>query len=159
MWCRTVGVLVMLTLSLLAAPLMAGAQPAGRFPTIGFMTHNTAAQNTQAFEAFAQGLRELGYIEGQTITIERRIRRQGEFDRVPVLVADLAARPIDVFVVTTNLIAKAVQQTMPQSPIVMLVAEEPVTPDSSRASRILGAPSRGWRWCPARPSMAKIWSF
>jgi ABC-type uncharacterized transport system substrate-binding protein len=123
MWCSTVACLV--TLSLFAAPMVAGAQPAGKVPTIGFVTHNTAAQNTQAFEVFAQGLRELGYIEGQTITIERRYV-EGQFERVPALVADLAARPIDVFVVTTNLIAKAVQQTTPQSPIVMLVAEEPV---------------------------------
>ena len=60
------------------------------------------------------------------MTIERRYAK-GRFERVPALVADLAARHIDVFVVTTNLIAKAVQQTTPQSPIVMLVAEEPVT--------------------------------
>jgi putative ABC transport system substrate-binding protein len=124
MWCSTVGVLV--TLSMLAAPLVAGAQPARKVPTIGFLTHNAATQTAQAFEAFAQGLRELGYIEGQTITIERRYA-EGQLDRVPALVADLAARHLDVFVVTTNLIAKAVQQTTPQSPIVMLVAEEPVT--------------------------------
>jgi putative ABC transport system substrate-binding protein len=60
------------------------------------------------------------------MTIERRYA-EGRLDRVPALVADLAARHIDVFVVTTNIIAKAVQQTTPQSPIVMLVAEEPVT--------------------------------
>ena len=126
MWCSTVGFLVTLTLSMLAAPLVAGAQPAGKIPTIGFLTHNAATQTAQAFEAFVQGLRELGYIEGQTITIERRYA-EGRLDRVPALVAELAARHIDVFVVTTNLIAKAVQQTTPQSPIVMLVAEEPVT--------------------------------
>jgi putative ABC transport system substrate-binding protein len=126
MWYSAVGSIVILFLSLLAAPLVAGAQPAGKVPTIGFVTHNTAAQNTQAFEIFAQGLRELGYIDGQTITIERRYV-EGQFERVPALVAELATRHIDVFVVTTNIIAKAVQQATPQSPIVMLVAEEPVT--------------------------------
>ena len=120
MWCSTVACLV--TLSLFAAPMVAGAQPAGKVPTIGYVTHNAAAQTTQAYEVCAQGLRELGYIEGQTITIERRYA-EGQLERVPALVADLATRPIDVFVVTTNLIAKAVQQTTPQSPIVMLVAE------------------------------------
>jgi ABC-type uncharacterized transport system substrate-binding protein len=126
MWCSTVGFLVTLTLSMLAAPLVAGAQPAGKVPTIGFLTHNAATQTTaQAFEAFAQGLRELGYIEGQTMTIERRYA-EGRLERLPALVAELAAHHIDVFVVTSNLIARAVQQTMPQSPIVMLVAEEPV---------------------------------
>ena len=126
MWCSTAGFIVTFTLSMLAVPLVARAQPVGKVPTIGYVTHNTAAQNTQAFEVFAQGLRELGYIEGQTMTIERRYA-EGRLDRVPALVADLAARHIDVFVVTTNLIAKAVQQTTPQSPIVMLVAEEPVS--------------------------------
>jgi putative ABC transport system substrate-binding protein len=75
--------------------------------------------------AAVKGVTLWGYIEGQTITIERRYV-EGQFERVPALVADLATRHIDVFVVTTNLIAKAVQQTTPQSPIVMLVAEEPV---------------------------------
>jgi hypothetical protein len=126
MWCSIAGFIVTLTLSMLAVPLVAGAQPVGKVPTIGFLTHNAATQTTQAFEAFAQGLRELGYIEGQTMTIERRYA-EGRLDRVPALVADLAARHIDVFVVTNNLIAKAVQQTTPQSPIVMLVAEEPVS--------------------------------
>ena len=107
MWCSTAGFIVTLTLSMLAVPLVAGAQPVGKVPTIGFLTHNAATQTTQAFEAFAQGLRELGYIEGQTMTIERRYA-EGRFERVPALVADLAARHIDVFVVTTNLIAKAV---------------------------------------------------
>ena len=126
MWCSTAGFIVTLTLSMLAVPLAAGAQPVGKVPTIGFLTHNAAPQTAQAFEAFAQGLRELGYIEGQTVTIERRYA-EGRLDRVPALVADLPARHIDVFVVTTNTIAKAVQQTTPQNPIVMLVAEEPVT--------------------------------
>ena len=123
---RSIGLLVTLALGFLVVPLAAEAQQAGKVPMIGFLTHNAAPQTTQAFEAFAQGLRELGYIEGQTMTIERRYA-EGRLDRVPALVADLAARHIDVFVVTTNLIAKAVQQTTPQSPIVMLVAEEPVT--------------------------------
>src|SRR5438093_8018956 len=100
MWRSTAGFIVTLTLSMLAAPLVAGAQPAGKVPTIGFLTHNSATQTAQAFEAFAQGLRELGYIEGQTMTIERRYA-EGRLDRVPALVAELAARHIDVFVVTT----------------------------------------------------------
>jgi putative ABC transport system substrate-binding protein len=75
MWCSTAGFIVTLTLSTLAAPLVGGAQPVGKVPMIGFLTHNAATQTTQAFEAFAQGLRELGYIEGQTMTIERRYAR------------------------------------------------------------------------------------
>jgi putative ABC transport system substrate-binding protein len=126
MWSSIPRCIITLTLLLLVVPLTAQAQPAGKVPTIGFLTHNAAPQTAQAYEAFVQGLRELGYIEGQTITIERRYA-EGQLERVPALVADLAARHIDVFVVTTNLIAKAVQQTTPQSPIVMLVAEEPVT--------------------------------
>jgi putative tryptophan/tyrosine transport system substrate-binding protein len=129
MWSSISRCIMTLTLLLLVVPQTAQAQPAGKVPTIGFLTHNAApqtARDAQAYEAFVQGLRELGYIEGQTITIERRYA-EGHLERVPALVADLVTHPIDVFVVTTNLIAKAVQQTRPQSPIVMLVAEEPVT--------------------------------
>ena len=129
MWSSISRCIMTLTLLLLVVPQTAQAQPAGKVPTIGFLTHNAApqtARDAQAYEAFVQGLRELGYIEGQTIAIERRYA-EGHLERVPALVADLATHPIDVFVVTTNLIAKAVQQTRPQSPIVMLVAEEPVT--------------------------------
>ena len=156
---NVLGFLVTLTLSMLVAPLVAGAQPAGKVPTIGFLIHNSATPTARHFEAFAQGLRELGYIEGQTIAIERRYA-EGRLERLPALAAELATLPIDVFVVTINSVAKAVQQTTTQSPIVMTGGRRAgCLWTRPRVSRILGAPSRGWRSCPARRSMARIWSF
>ncbi len=70
MWVRAIGVIVTLTLSLLAVPFAAVAQPEGKVPKIGFLNLSSAPAIARPFEAFMQGLRELGYIEGQHITIE-----------------------------------------------------------------------------------------
>jgi ABC-type uncharacterized transport system substrate-binding protein len=126
MWCSTIGGLVTLVLSLLVAPLLAVAQPAGKVPKIGLLHISSATPVfVRHFEAFTQGLRALGYIEGQNIVIERRFA-EGRPERLPALAAELAALPVDVFVVTINIVAEAVQQTTTQIPIVMVTAEEPV---------------------------------
>jgi hypothetical protein len=69
---RTIALLVTLSLGLLMAPLLAVAQPAGKVPKIGFLHHSSAHSPGEArtFEAFQQGLREQGYIEGQHMVIE-----------------------------------------------------------------------------------------
>ena len=125
MWCSTVGAIVTLTLSMLAVPLAAVAQPAGKVPTIGFLNNSSAPAIAREFEAFTQGLRVLGYIEGQTIAIEQRYA-EGRVERLPALAAELASLPVAVFVVNVNSVAEAVQQTTTQIPIVMIAAEEPV---------------------------------
>src|SRR5262249_16246891 len=70
-------------------------------------------------------LRELGYIEGHNIAIERR-DAEGRLERLPALAAKLATLNVEVFVVPFNRVAEAVQQTTTQIPIVMTAAEEPV---------------------------------
>jgi putative tryptophan/tyrosine transport system substrate-binding protein len=69
---RTIGLLVTLALGLLVALLLAKAQPAGQVPTIGLLNISDATASARPFEVFTQRLRELGYLEGQTIAIERR---------------------------------------------------------------------------------------
>jgi putative ABC transport system substrate-binding protein len=127
MWCSAVGFIVTLTLSMLAAPVLAVAQPAGKVPKIGYL--HTDSANSQPyvryFEAFKQALRELGYIEGQTIAIEPRYA-DGRLERLSALAAELATLNVEVFVVPFNRVAEAVQQTTTQIPIVMTAAEEPV---------------------------------
>src|SRR5712691_3436604 len=125
MWFSAIGCIVTLTLSLLVAPLLAVAQPAGKVPKIGFLMPSSATAYARQFDAFTQGLRELGYIEGQTIAIERRYA-EGRFERLPALAAELATLNVEVFVVPFNRVAEAVQQTTTQIPIVMTAAEEPV---------------------------------
>src|SRR5882724_13635354 len=109
MWCRAIRVIVTLTLSLLAVPFAAVAQPTGKVPKIGFLNLSPAPAVARPFEAFMQGLRELGYIEGQHITIEQRYA-EGRPERLPALAAELAGLRVDVFVVNVNRVAEAVQQ-------------------------------------------------
>jgi putative tryptophan/tyrosine transport system substrate-binding protein len=126
MWYRAVGCLVTLTLSLLAAPRVADTQPAGKMYRIGLLNISSAEVNARPLEVFTQALRELGYIEGQHLTIERRYA-EGRPERLPALAAELAAFNPDVFVVTTNSVAQAVQQITTTIPIVMTTAQEPVS--------------------------------
>jgi putative tryptophan/tyrosine transport system substrate-binding protein len=124
---RRIRFLVTLALGLLMAPFLAVAQPAGKVPTIGLLHHSSAHSQgeTRNFEAFQQGLREVGYIEGQTIAIEPRYA-EGRLERLPTLAAELATLHVKMFVVTINSVAETVRQTTPQIPIVMISAEEPV---------------------------------
>ena len=68
MWCSTVDVIVTLTLSLLAAPLVTGAQPGGKVYRIGLLSASSPLSTRANGEAFQQGLRALGY----TYCISRR---------------------------------------------------------------------------------------
>src|SRR5262245_51956548 len=99
MWYSGAGCLVTLVLSLLVAPLHAMAQPSRKVPTIGFLHHSSAADGARQFEAFQHGLRELGYIEGQNITIAQRYA-ESRSERLPALATELATLPVDVFVVS-----------------------------------------------------------
>jgi putative tryptophan/tyrosine transport system substrate-binding protein len=114
MWHTTITLLLTLVLGVLAVPLAAEAQPAGKVSKIGFLMSGFATGWARQFEAFTQGLRELGYIEGQTVAIEQRYA-EGRFERLPAL----ATLHVEVFVVPFNRVAEVVQQTTTQIPIVM----------------------------------------
>src|SRR5262249_41510373 len=90
MWWSTVGCLVTLTLSLLAAPLTAAAQAMAPVPRIGIL--RTVSLPPAEQEAFHQGLRDVGYVVGQNVTIEDRFAAGGPED-VPALAAGLGRRP------------------------------------------------------------------
>ena len=77
------------------------------------------------FEAFRQGLRELGYVEGQTIIIERR-SAEGVLDRLPDLAADLVRRKVDVIAAAATPAAVAARNATQTIPIVMLGVGDPV---------------------------------
>jgi ABC-type uncharacterized transport system substrate-binding protein len=122
---KNLALATILALSLLAAPLAAEAQPAGRLPKIGYLAPSSPTANAPWFDAFRQGLRQHGYVEGHNISIESRFA-EGRYERLPVLVAELVDLHVDVFVVSVNRAAVAVQQATTATPIVMAVAEEPV---------------------------------
>jgi len=121
MWCSAVGFIVTLTLSLLTAPLAAEAQPARKVPRIGFISDTPGPYA----EAFRQGLRERGYIEGETIAIEYRWA-EGRHDRLPDLIAELVQLKVDVLIPVGTQASRAAKQATSTIPIVMAQIGDPV---------------------------------
>ena len=95
-------------LGILAAPLVVEAQQAGRIPRLCFLTFDpgTAQSPSPRFQAFFQGLRDLGYVHGQTVAIDYLVA-DGRGERFPALVADCLRLKADVIVVTTTPAAHA----------------------------------------------------
>ena len=109
-------------LVLVVAPLAAEAQ---NLPRIGLLSIGADPSRPVAWSPFLERLRELGYVEGGNITIERRFAA-GRPERLDELVADLAHLRVDIIVATgvpENLAAK---RAMPTTPIVMMVVPDPV---------------------------------
>jgi putative tryptophan/tyrosine transport system substrate-binding protein len=124
------AILVVLTLALLAAPLAADAQPAGKPYRIGWLH----AGGPQVFGppnprtnlgAFRQGLFELGYVEGRTFVIEGRFA-DTKVDRLPALAAELVALQVDVIVAANATSAQAAKEATTTIPIVFIGGTDPV---------------------------------
>jgi putative ABC transport system substrate-binding protein len=111
---------VVLTIGVLAAPLAAGAQQARKVYRIGVV-----ASTTHFTPAFQQGLRELGYVEGQNVIVEQR-STQGRSDRFPELVAEVIRLNVDVLVVSGIFGVRAAQKATTSIPIVFLGVGDPV---------------------------------
>jgi ABC-type uncharacterized transport system substrate-binding protein len=125
MWCSTVGVIVTLTLSILATPLAANAQPAEKVHRIGRLSPGLPESGPD-LEAFRQGLRDLGYVEGQNLVIKSRYA-EGKFERLPDLAAELVRSTVDVIVAIGGTAAtRAVQHATHTIPIVMAGGSDPV---------------------------------
>jgi len=77
-----------------ASPLVVRAQPSA-MPVIGFVRSTSLSDSTQLVTAFRQGLKELGFVEGQNVAIEYRWA-EGQYDRLRALVADLVDRKVAV---------------------------------------------------------------
>ena len=110
---------------LLAAPLAADAQQAARIPRIGFLGTSSPSLERRLVEAFTQGLRELGYIEGQNITIDYRWA-EGQDDRLPGQAAELVRLKPDVIVTTGTPGTRAAMQATKTIPIVMTSSADAV---------------------------------
>jgi putative tryptophan/tyrosine transport system substrate-binding protein len=118
---------VLLALVLLATPLAAVAQRAGKVHRVGYLSPVSLALQTQSgvLEAFRQGMRDLGYIEGQNLVIEYRWA-EGQPQRLPDLAASLVQLPVDVIVASGPDGIRAAQGATNTVPIVMTVIHEPV---------------------------------
>jgi ABC-type uncharacterized transport system substrate-binding protein len=109
---------------LLAAPLAARAQQAAKIARIGFLALNLAP-SLHLREAFRQGLRDLGYVEGRSLVIEYR-DAEGKPERLPALAAELVALKVDVILASGEPHALAAKQATKTIPIVFTVAADPV---------------------------------
>jgi len=110
---------------LLVMPLAAEAQPAGKVWRIGYLSPLAASADSIHRQAFSQGLRELGYVEGQNVTIESRYA-DGKFDRLLDLAAELVRLKVDLIVAAPTPAVRAVQQATRTIPIVMAFSGDPV---------------------------------
>jgi len=113
------------TLSLLAAPLAAQAQQAGKVRRIGYLDQGSAARNRPYFEAFRQGLRDLDWVEGQNIAIEARFA-EGKTDQLSTLAAELVRLKVDLIVTSTTPAALSAKHATTTIPIVIGFAADPV---------------------------------
>jgi hypothetical protein len=91
------GPVITVALGLLAASLAAEAQPAGRTPRLCFLTFDpgTAQSPSPRFDGFFQGLRDLGYVHGQTLTIDY-LTVDGRGERFPALAAEFVRLRADI---------------------------------------------------------------
>jgi len=112
---------------LLAVPFAAGAQPSGKVFLIGILSNVpvTSREGAPVWGAFLQGLRELGYVEGQNITIVDR-SSEGRYQRLPDLAAELVRLKVDVIVAPASQNVRAAKQATRTIPIVMAGSGDPV---------------------------------
>jgi putative tryptophan/tyrosine transport system substrate-binding protein len=113
---RLIGLAVILTVSLVLAPLAANAQQAAKIARIGYLSLDVAT-SAHLREAFLQGLRDLGYVEGRNVAIEYRDAEE-KSERLPALAAELVALKVDVIVAGGTPHALAAKQATRTRPIV-----------------------------------------
>lgn len=108
----------------LAASLRSFAQQQKTY-RVGILSVGSPASAKSAIEAFVQGLRDLGYVEGKNISIERRFA-EGNRDRLPALATELVQLKVDVILATSSFAVQAARQVTSTIPIVMTGVGNPV---------------------------------
>jgi len=116
---------VALALVVFALPVRLDAQPAPKVTKIGLLTPSSPAGSGHLVEAFRQGLRELGYVEGTTFVVEARYG-DGRSERLPELARGLVGLKPDVIVTSTDVATAAVKRATRTIPIVMALSTDPV---------------------------------
>jgi ABC-type uncharacterized transport system substrate-binding protein len=125
MWCSTRGCLVTLTLSMLVTSLAAEAQQLTKVHRIGWLGAGSPLSSRAYVEAFQQSLRDLGYIEGQSIALEYRFA-EGKLERLPELAAELVHLTMDVLVTSGSPATQAAQRATSTIPIVGVALADPL---------------------------------
>jgi putative ABC transport system substrate-binding protein len=117
--------LSMIVFLLAVVGAVAEAQQSKRVPRIGFLFGATPSANTGRIEAFRQGLRDLGYIEGKNIVIEERYA-EGKLDRLPALAAEVVSLKVDIIVTGSSPATHSAKNATVTIPIVMAQDPDPI---------------------------------
>ncbi len=125
------GFILILTVGLFAAPLSTEAQQAGKVYRVGFvmssgLTSELAGPDPPPYmRGFVQALRDLGYMEGRNLVLERR-SAGARFEGAPEIIAELVRLKVDVIVTGGNPVARAAKEVTTSIPIVMATSSDPV---------------------------------
>jgi putative tryptophan/tyrosine transport system substrate-binding protein len=103
----------------------AEAQQPTKIPRIGYLGGGSPSSNPARIEAFRQGLRELGYVEGENIVIEWRYAEE-KLDRLPALAAELVSLKVDIIVTAGPSVTRAAKEATNTIPVVMAFDSDPV---------------------------------
>src|SRR5262245_36366430 len=122
---RQVLVAAVCLFSMTAVGVPVLAQPASKIPKIGFLSQTTREGAVTLVDAFRQGMRELGYVEGKTFVLETRFA-EGHSERLPELARELVGRKVDVILATTDGPIAAAKRETRTIPIVMTNSGDPV---------------------------------
>ena len=116
---------ILVAVVLLALGVIAEAQQPTKIPRIGFLGAASLYAIAARIEAFRQGLRELGYVEGKNIIIEYRYA-EGKYDRLPALAAELVRLKVDIIISGSEPATRAAKEASVTNPIVMAQDSDPV---------------------------------
>jgi putative ABC transport system substrate-binding protein len=124
---RRRSIIAVVALGAVAGPLASFAQQQGKVWRVGFLSlqARTDSLSSRNYGAFLKGMRDLGYVEGKNLVIEWRFA-DGNFERLPVLAADLVQLKVDVIVAVASAAISAAQKATTTIPIVMATTGDPV---------------------------------
>ena len=124
---RLIGLVVVLALSLVLAPLAAEGQPVEKVYRIGCLMSPSSSSERARVEAFRQGLRDLGYVERRNIVIEYRYA-DGKAERLPALAAELVRLKVDLILTAGDFGIRAAKEATTTIPIVVAIAGDLIGP-------------------------------
>ena len=122
----TMGLMLTLAFAILAVPLPPLAQSPAKVPRIGVLLLGASSDNPEFLDAFRQGLRELGWVEGQNIAIAPRYA-EGEPDRLATLAAEFVRLKVDIILAGNPWAAQAAQHATTELPIVVTAVGDAVS--------------------------------